>query len=59
VAACGAGAAAVLRYAYEFEEREGAGNWIDNGHEMHKYLADALGSFATPRRHPPHNGWSR
>ncbi len=48
MAACGAGAAAILRYAYEFEEREGAGNWIDNGHEMHKYLADALGSFATP-----------
>jgi hypothetical protein len=41
------GAAAILRYAYEFEEREDAGIWIDNGHEMHKHLADALGSFGT------------
>jgi hypothetical protein len=41
------GAAALLRYVYEFAEREGEGI-LDDGdtHEMHKHLADALSQIA-------------
>jgi hypothetical protein len=39
-----AGVAAILRYAYEFEEAESASIWSDNGHEVYRYSTDAPGA---------------